>query len=1075
MSYARVFLRGWSRREWLTVLVVAITAAFLLGTAFLLASAGAYTETLEDDLSGTATATEYDTVAAARAAADEGDVVVPLAQARVDGERVTVAGIPPDAPAVLPGASVEWRSARFPQVADGAVGPVNGTRSVEFVGESRTIELSVQPATDASDAANDGDSETILPTWWYATETSTVEQLGVTSVIVFDADGGTAGTVPTGRAPPPGTPLIAALPFLLAGVRQILSLLSVAALGGGVVVLVVVHSVTRMAIRDRHDDIRVVRATGASPLRLFAILCGRAAGLVVTGVGLGFGLGIVVTNAVTNLAVVVGLPVTLKGTVTPEVARLLAVLASVLIFAGIVAGALAARPAVREPPARLRTRVKRGRNRHSTPASTPRPNRTATDDGLPADTASNGGEGDAPGSDADGGGRTTIRGRRSDHRRSLGDRLRPTLLNPRAAIPTTATLTVFVFVVLLVGSLSGAFAPLTATESGTIVEAGAAHPLNSRVDASSATLLRSQGINASAEVIYAAVTDGQPYLVRGADYSAFAAVSDARLVAGHEPRSLDEAVIGADLADTLDVDRGDTILLGGSVSPGVRRVTVVGVFEAEGTLDDLMVVPLESVDGLSVGGEGRAHLIRTENLSAAQAELLSGGSTGVVVTGVDAPETVASGERFNTTVSVRNLNDTIARRTLVVRANGTSGESVVGRQPVTLDPRAERDVEFSTRFEEPGTHRLTVEEFTATVRVVDSASLTVPSEVPDSAPPGATLLVPAAAPNGSFVSGATVTVGSQSTRTGSEGVAVVRLPDEPGTYPLTVNKTGYAGAQRQLTIREGAPRTLSARLRVRPPEGTALTKPRVDIRVANPWGRRLNRTLTLVTPGDRYTRTVDLAGGEIARINVSATEAGLDERLPPGSYDLRLLSVPAESGTNTTLATATYRVRGDDRVLSVVASGGSYTPGTPVGQAIENVFGNVQVLFGAIVVLASLATIGGTTAAFAHAVHARGRTIGIRRATGATDRQILRVLVGDACRIAVPSTFVGIVVAVAAMFVLEASGLLVVFGIQLGVPTLPWLVVMVFCGGIVLSVVSVVIGGLRFLRVSPVQLLRLTE
>jgi hypothetical protein len=632
---------------------------------------------------------------------------------------------------------------------------------------------------------------------------------------------------------------------------------------------------------------------------------------------------------------------------------------------------------------------------------------------------------------------------------------------------------VFVFVVLLVGSLSGAFVPLTQTGSGTIVESGAAHPLNSRVDAASADLLRSQGINASAEVIYAAVTDGQPYLVRGAEYPAFASVTDARLVDGREPRTVEEAVIGHQLAKTLDVGIGETVLLGGSVTPGVRRVTVVGVFEAEGTLDDVMIVPLSATSGLSVGGADQAHLVRTENLSAAQAELLSDGRGGVVVTGVDAPTEIARGEAFDVTVSLRNLNDTREGTTVVARANGTDGESVLHRQSVTLDPGAERDVTFSTRLDATGTQRLSAGEFTTTVRVFDPQSLSVPQELPDRAPPSAILLVPAAAPNGSFVSNATVTVGSRSAQTGAEGVAVVRLPDEPGSYQLQVQKDGYAGATTRLTVREGVTRELSARLRVRPEEGNALTRPRVGIRVANPWDRPLNRTLTLVSPGERFTRTVELEAGEITRVNVSATEAGLDRRLPPGSYDLRLESSTGEQ--TRTLANATYRVRGDDRVLSVVASGGSYAQGTPVGQAIENVFGNVQVLFGAIVVLAGFATVGGTTAAFAHAVHARGRTIGIRRATGATDRQILRILVADACRIAVPSTVAAVALAVAAMFLLEATRLLVVFGIQLTVPTVPWLLVMVALGGVALSVVSVVVGGVQYLRASPVELLRLSE
>ncbi|WP_162562490.1 FtsX-like permease family protein [Salinigranum rubrum] len=183
----------------------------------------------------------------------------------------------------------------------------------------------------------------------------------------------------------------------------------------------------------------------------------------------------------------------------------------------------------------------------------------------------------------------------------------------------------------------------------------------------------------------------------------------------------------------------------------------------------------------------------------------------------------------------------------------------------------------------------------------------------------------------------------------------------------------------------------------------------------------------------------------------------------------------SENEGTVTLASTTYRVQGDSRVLSVVTSGASYSPGTPVGQAIENVFGNVQVLFGAIVLLAGFATIGGTTAAFAQAVHARGRTIGIHRATGATDRQVLWMLVRDAVVIALPSTLVGVLIAYVALRVLEFSGLLVVFGIRLSIPAVPWLVAMVIVGGLLLSMTSVVAGALGFLRAPPTRLLRLRE
>jgi ABC-type lipoprotein release transport system permease subunit len=940
---------------------------------------------------------------------------------------------------VLSGASVDWQQARFPDVSERAVGPVTEPRTVRFTGANGPVAVSVRP--HPSETTNPRDSATIMPPWWYATSVETVEQLGVSSVLVFDSEGGTGGAVPTGRSAPPGTPLLAALPFLLAGVRQLLTVLSIAALGGGVLVLVVVYSVTRMSIRDRHDDIRVVRSTGGSPRKLFAVLCARALGLVVTGVALGYALGVVLTNAVTNLAVVAGLPVTLAGEVTPAVARLLLTLSGVLVLSGLVAGALAAWPTVRTPPAQLRLRTRRQQPRT-------------------------------------GGMLTAVGSERTDGGRSTGvvARLRaaftPQLLDPRAAIPTTATLTVFVFVVLLVGSLWGAFVPLAGTQSGTIVEGGAAHPLNSRVDASTAELLRSEGLNASAEVIYAAVTDGQPYMVRGAEYDAFASVSDSRIIRGRAPRTLDEAVIGRQLASTLDVEVGETMVLGGSVTPGVRRVTVVGVFDAEGTLNDMLVIPLESAQLLATGPDD-AHIIRTEDLSAAQQALVGpsdGNRGGIVVTGVDAPSSVARGEPFDVNVSVRNLDETQRSTTLGVRANNET----VARQSVTLAPDEESQLTTQVTLSTTGGTTLDVGGYATRVTVFDPNALSIPAELPTTAPPRATLIIPVEAPNGTFLPGVNVSVGSETYTTNGQGVAVATLPREPGTYEITAEKGGYTATSRELRIDDDATRQLSVRLSVTPTVGNAMTKPHVDVQVGNPWETRLNRTLALVSPEGRSTRTVELAAGEVTRVEIPTSEAGLDERLPPGEYQIRVDSV-GDEGETVTLASTTYRVQGDRRVLSVVARGASYSPGTPVGQAIENVFGNVQVLFGAIVLLAGFATIGGTTAAFAQAVHARGRTIGIHRATGATDRQVLRMLVRDAVVIALPSTVVGVVVAYLALGVLELSGLLVVFGIRLSIPAVPWLLAMVVVGGVVLSMTSVVVGGLGYLRASPTRLLRLRE
>jgi hypothetical protein len=48
-------------------------------------------------------------------------------------------------------------------------------------------------------------------------------------------------------------------------------------------------------------------------------------------------------------------------------------------------------------------------------------------------------------------------------------------------------------------------------------------------------VLRSQGIEASPEILLAQAADGGPYLARGANYTAFSQLTDTRIVRGHAP------------------------------------------------------------------------------------------------------------------------------------------------------------------------------------------------------------------------------------------------------------------------------------------------------------------------------------------------------------------------------------------------------------------------------------------------------------------------------------------------------------------------------------------------------------
>jgi ABC-type antimicrobial peptide transport system permease subunit len=191
--------------------------------------------------------------------------------------------------------------------------------------------------------------------------------------------------------------------------------------------------------------------------------------------------------------------------------------------------------------------------------------------------------------------------------------------------------------------------------------------------------------------------------------------------------------------------------------------------------------------------------------------------------------------------------------------------------------------------------------------------------------------------------------------------------------------------------------------------------------------------------------------------------ADLDTR-PPGTYTVQA------SLNGSVAAEQSYRVTGDDRVLSALASGGR-TGTTGVGRAIEVAFGNLRIVVGALLGLAALMTVGGTTAAFAGAVHARRRTVGIYRATGARPRDLLALVARDAVLVGGVASVLAVVLAQAGLLALARFGFLTAFGVRLP-PTLgPLALVGTVLGGVALTVLGAGVATAGLLLESPADLL----
>ncbi len=103
----------------------------------------------------------------------------------------------------------------------------------------------------------------------------------------------------------------------------------------------------------------------------------------------------------------------------------------------------------------------------------------------------------------------------------------------------------------------------------------------------------------------------------------------------------------------------------------------------------------------------------------------------------------------------------------------------------------------------------------------------------------------------------------------------------------------------------------------------------------------------------------------------------------------------------TTLTTADYEVTGDRRLASRWQAASRTRPERL--RALRR--GRVRerpVDRGVLVDLSALSTVGSTAATFAQGVHARRQAIGVHRSTGATQWRVLRTILADIARIAIP-------------------------------------------------------------------------
>lgn len=995
MGYGRTIVADWPKREWLAVAVIAITASFLVGATVTLAATNGEITRTTADLDRNATV-EY------VSGPDEPDaggrsVVLPVTRVGDDarGSRVVV-GVPSGEPSLVEGASYAWAEAGLPRPpADGRLaGDVDATRQRRVDAPSGRRTLTVEPSSSAS----------ILPPRWYVASVGTVHDLGRTgSLVIRPRPGSAAADDDLSRAH-----LSSAGAYLRRGAGELIDLLWVLTAVEGVIIGVVVYAITKQSVLNRSTTIFAIRSTGGTRrivLRLFAL---RAGVRTAVGVALGTALGLALAGAAALVTGRLG-----RGPVAALTARdgtlwLLVPALSALVLLGGATGYAAARTAVSETPGRALDRSNRPRS-------------AALADRLP-----------------------------------VPDRLRAAaatdLLSWRTLVPTTATLAVFVCVVLLVSSASATLAPLTSASDRAVVDADAPHPLASQVDAGYAAEIRERGGAASPEILVPEVVGGRPFLARGANYDAFASVSGARLTEGRRPNGSTEAVVGSDLARTLGVGVGDRLVLGGSTVPAVTRVTVVGAYAGSGLTDDQLIVSLRTARHLSVVSAGNVNLIRTEGAprSAFPADSSTGSAgesaAGVVVRNYSVPRRMVAGERGNASVRLVNRGETERSHSLSIRLGSFSE-----RRNVTLGPNESRTVRMPLRAPEPGEHRLRFERLERNLTVVPPGTVRLAS-VPSRAPPNATLVVRAVDENDRPVPNATVALAGRTARTDEDGAARLPVPGRPGSLDLSVAAPDRAPSSYDLRVDPGAPRTLSADLRMPTPTVEGRSSPVARVELTNPWNRTLTRTIAFRTENGTTTKRTTLAPGERTTV---------DARLPSPPDGSGSLAVRSDG--ERTLATGSYVV--------VDPSGGleRYGQGNGVGLSgsIGRVIGSLVHLQAALVLFAGVTVLGSTSIVFAQAIRVRRRSIGIHRATGMPPRRVVGLVVSDALKIGAVAAALALGIGTAGVRLLSEVGALTAFGVRIDTWAPPWLVAGIAIACVALVAVSAGVAGVRNALVDP--------
>lgn len=653
------------------------------------------------------------------------------------------------------------------------------------------------------------------------------------------------------------------------------------------------------------------------------------------------------------------------------------------------------------------------------------------------------------------------------------------LIRPRVIVVIALSIMIFTTISSVLSGLHAAPAAFAADEGFAISSSSAPTIFASQIEADMVTVLeRLPNITGvSPEVFAFSEWNGHSFVVRGVDLERLNSTGPTFRrfeLSGSLMDMVGSALIGSSLRDRLDIDPTQTISLVGSYSPRICVVRVVGWFETGSSLDDELLVSLDTARFLTGMSAQKVSIIR---VATSEPEWLSKllspeGARFTLFDLLVQKSQVVPGEEFTVSVGVRNWGAASGSAEIVFSLDG----QVLETRRVSLNASQSTRIVSTAALDELGDHTVTVSllgdfpvSLNASVRGVEPyLRLACPSKVPLLS----RFTVSVRDYRGAEVPDASVTFGSQTLVTDEWGNTTF-VADAVGTFHVTASLVGYTSANASVTVVDTS-------------EYPAAFSPVIASFALSPVIIREPESATGIVavqnegslPGD-LNITVLVDGR--AHMTVAVSLEGLEAKTV--SFKLRGLSV----GTHTVqianfsseLVVQSWIVDNPGLVQLVMRYSGSsalFSAGSvPIYQAAKISEGNVLVAVVSVGAISALLAVLAICSVFSKEIHESRPRLGILRTVGASRKAIVGLVLPQALEAGLAGAAIGVAMGVVAADLLSKSEAFVVFGHGVRPQLDTGLLLVVLLGAVAISVTSAVASAVMAVRQTAIRSIRKLE